>query len=97
MSAPEARFDALVHAPHRLQICAALDTVDQAEFALLRETLGVSDSVLSKQVKALEEAGYVKVTKGLVERRSRTWVAFTKAGRQAYRGHVAALKAMIGG
>ena len=96
MSAPEARFDALVHAPHRLQICAALDTVDQAEFALLRETLGVSDSVLSKQVKALEEAGYVKVTKGLVDRRTRTWVQFTRSGRAAYRGHVAALKAMIG-
>ncbi|WP_239021740.1 winged helix-turn-helix domain-containing protein [Nocardioides jishulii] len=96
MSAPEARFDALVHAPHRLQICAALDTVDQAEFALLRDSLGVSDSVLSKQVKALEDAGYVKVSKGLVERRTRTWVAFTRSGRQAYRGHVAALRAMIG-
>lgn len=88
-------FDALVHAPHRLQICAVLDTVDQAEFALLRETLGVSDSVVSKQIKALEDAGYVKVSKSLVDRRTRTWVQFTKAGRKAYRGHVAALKAMI--
>lgn len=96
MSTSEPLFDALVHAPHRLQICAVLDTVDQAEFALLRDTLGVSDSVLSKQVKALEEAGYVSVSKGLVERRTRTWVAFTKAGRQAYQGHVAALRALIG-
>lgn len=100
MSAPrpaaEPAFDPLVHAPHRLQICAVLDTVDQAEFSLLRETLGVSDSVVSKQVKALEEAGYVKVTKGPVERRTRTWVAFTQAGRAAYRGHVAALRAIVG-
>lgn len=97
MSTTAAAFDALVHAPHRLQICAVLDTVDQAEFSLLRETLGVSDSVVSKQVKALEDAGYVKVSKGIVERRSRTWVAFTASGRSAYRGHVAALRAMIGG
>lgn len=90
-------FDALVHAPHRLQICAVLDTVDQAEFALLRETLGVSDSVVSKQIKALEEAGYVKVTKGLTDRRTRTWVQFTKDGRRAYAGHVAALRAIVGG
>lgn len=96
MTAATAGFDALIHAPHRLQICAVLDTVDQAEFALLRETLQVSDSVVSKQVKALEDAGYVKVSKGLVDRRTRTWVAFTRSGRQAYRGHVAALRAMIG-
>ena len=90
-------FDALIHAPHRLQICAALDTVAQAEFALLRDTLGVSDSVVSKQIKALEDAGYVKVTKSLVDRRTRTWVQFTKAGRRAYAGHVAALRAIVGG
>lgn len=97
MSAADAAFDPLIHAPHRLQICAVLDTVDQAEFALLRETLGVSDSVVSKQIKALEEAGYVKVSKNLVERRTRTWVQLTKAGRRAYAGHVAALRAIVGG
>lgn len=89
-------FDPLIHAPHRLQICAILDTVDKAGFALLRDQLGVSESVLSKQVKALEDAGYVSVSKGTREGRVRTWAAFTKAGRAAYRGHVAALRAIVG-
>ena len=94
MSAGE--FDPLIHAPHRLQICAILDTVDKVEFAFLRDQLGVSESVLSKQVKALEEAGYVKVSKGTREGRVRTWASFTKAGRAAYRGHVDALRAIVG-
>lgn len=89
-------FDPLIHAPHRLQICATLDTVDKVEFAFLRERLDVSESVLSKQVKALEDAGYVKVTKATRAGRVRTWAAFTKAGRAAYRGHVSALRAIVG-
>lgn len=89
-------FDPLIHAPHRLQICAILDTVDKTEFALLRERLDVSESVLSKQVKALEDAGYVTVSKGTRDSRVRTWAAFTKTGRRAYRAHVAALRAIVG-
>ena len=96
MSTADATFDAVIHAPHRLQICAVLNTVDQAEFALLRETLGVSDSVVSKQIKALEDVGYVQIHKGTIDRRTRTWVSLTKAGRAAYRGHVAALHAIVG-
>jgi DNA-binding MarR family transcriptional regulator len=89
-------FDPLIHAPHRLQICAMLDTVDKVEFAFLRDRLDVSESVLSKQVKALEDAGYVKVSKATREGRVRTWAAFTKTGRKAYRDHVAALRAIVG-
>lgn len=96
MSTTAAAFDAVIHAPHRLQICAVLNTVDQAEFALLRETLGASDSVVSKQIKALEDAGYAQIHKGTIDRRTRTWVSLTKSGRAAYRGHVAALREIVG-
>jgi DNA-binding MarR family transcriptional regulator len=53
----------LIHAPVRLQICAILAAADEAEFALVREETGVSESVLSKQVKLLADAAYVKVRK----------------------------------
>ena len=96
MTAAVEGFDTVIHAPHRLQICAALDTVEQVEFSALREILGVSESVLSKQVKALDEAGYVSVTKGTRDRRVRTWASFTKEGRRAYRAHVEALRAIVG-
>ena len=92
MTAP--RFDAVVHAPLRLQVCAMLAAVDSAEFAVVRDELGVSDSVLSKHVKVLEDAGYAKVRKAVVASRQRTWLSLTKAGRMALAGHVAELQRM---
>jgi len=84
-------FDAVIHAPGRLQICAILSSVDEAEFALLRDSLKVSDSVLSKHLKQLEDAGYIKLTKTPVEGRSRTWAGLTPVGKKAFAGHVAEL------
>ena len=90
-----ARFDEVVHAPNRLQICAMLAPVDSVDFATARDALGVADSVLSKHVKVLQDAGYVAVRKALVGSRTRTSLALTKAGRRAYDGHVAALRALV--
>ena len=38
------RFNALIHAPNRLHICAMLSASGELEFKLLREQLDVSDS-----------------------------------------------------
>jgi DNA-binding MarR family transcriptional regulator len=96
-SAVEPRFDAVVHAPPRLQICGLLAAVDTMEFAAVRDAVGVSDSVLSKHVKQLEEAGYVAVRKATIASRQRTSVALTKAGREAFGAHVAELRRITGG
>jgi DNA-binding MarR family transcriptional regulator len=90
------RFDAVIHAPNRLQICALLAAVDTAEFATVRDSVGVSDSVLSKHVATLQEAGYVDVRKATVASRVRTWLSLTKAGRRAFRAHVAELRRIVG-
>lgn len=84
----------LIHAPVRLQICAILSTADEAEFALVREEAEVSESVLSKQVKLLEEAGYVAVRKATLASRQRTWLALTPTGRKAFSAHMRALTAL---
>jgi DNA-binding MarR family transcriptional regulator len=84
-------FDTLIHAPGRLQICALLSAVEEAEFATVRDAVAVSDSVLSKHVKLLEEAGYVKVRKATVSSRQRTWLALTGSGRSAFAGHMGEL------
>lgn len=91
------KFDALIHAPHRLRICAALDSVAEVEFQTLREVTDVSESVLSKQVKVLEDEGYLTTTKGTRDSRVRTWASFTEAGKRAYRAHVAALQEIVAG
>lgn len=89
-------FDAVIHAPGRLQICAMLSGVEAAEFAMLRDAIKVSDSVLSKHLKQLEEAGYVKLTKAAENGRQRTWITLTTAGRKAFTAHVAELTLLAG-
>lgn len=87
-------FDELIHAPVRLRVCASLAPLHWAEFAQLRDALEVADSVLSKHLKQLSEAGYVEVERFSKGGRSHVRVALTRNGRKAYVGHVAALRAM---
>ena len=88
-------FDAVIHAPQRLRICAMLDPVSQIEFSLVQERLEVSASVLSKHVSVLMEAGYVEQHRAVRDTRQRVWLHLTAEGRAAYRGHVAALRKIV--
>ena len=88
-------FDETIHAPNRLRICAFLDATTSTEFSVLRDLLGVADSVLSKHLRVLQDGGYVEMTKPTGRGRVRTWVSLTPAGRRAYRSHVAALRALF--
>ncbi|MEV4703944.1 transcriptional regulator [Actinoplanes sp. NPDC049316] len=88
-------FDEVIHAPNRLRICAFLDASTSAEFSALRELLGVADSVLSKHLKVLQDAGYVNMTKPTGRGRVKTWVSLTADGKQAYARHVRALRALF--
>ncbi|MEU9609666.1 transcriptional regulator [Streptomyces sp. NPDC048057] len=96
-SHPRHDLSPLLNAPVRLSVVAALAPVDRAEFGFVRDLVEVTDSALSKQVAALEEAGLVSVDKGRVGRRPRTWLSLTKEGRAAYRKHLAALRAIADG
>jgi DNA-binding MarR family transcriptional regulator len=89
-------IDAVIHAPGRLQICAILADVDQAEFATVRDAIAVSDSVMSKHVKQLEDAGYVAISKAARGGRQRTWLKLTADGRRAFKAYVAELTRLAG-
>lgn len=88
----EAHFDDVIHAPLRLRICAMLAGVDMAGFAMLKESLDISDSVLSKHLSTLETAGYVKLNKFPLASKIRTSASLTPAGRTAFAAHLAALR-----
>lgn len=90
-----ARFDELIHAPTRLSIVSLLAASDWAEFKFVRDTVGLSDSALSKQLTTLEEAGYVEIRKGFIGKRPRTSVKLSRSGRAAFAGHVAALQQIV--
>ena len=88
-------LDPVLTAPKRLAATALLSRSNSADFGYLREHLGVSDSDLSKQMSALEAAGYVKVSKTGRGRGSSTTYMITKAGRRAYQVHRDTLAAIL--
>lgn len=88
-------IDPTLHAPARLQIAAVLAKVSEAEFATLREIVDVSDSVMSKHLSALAEAGYVRLRKAPLDGRQRTWASLTGQGRKAFAAHMAALHELV--
>ncbi|WP_423919322.1 transcriptional regulator [Frigoribacterium sp. 2-23] len=95
MSSAAPVFDAVIHAPQRLQICAMLARGGDVEFGVLREGLDVSDATLSKHLKTLAESGYIDLKR--VQRakgQARTWVALTPSGSRALRGHFAFLQSL---
>ena len=95
-SHPRHRLSDLLNSPVRFSLIATLAGADSAEFSFVRDSIEVSDSVLSKQVSTLESAGYVRVKKGYVGKRPRTWLSLTAVGRAAFDKHLEALRDIAG-
>ncbi|MFB4313677.1 winged helix-turn-helix domain-containing protein [Actinomadura sp. 21ATH] len=89
-------LDPVIHAPTRLQIMSLLATAQEAEFSLVRDSVEVSDSVLSKHAAALEAAGYVVIRKGHVGKRPRTWLSLSDQGRKAFKAYIEDLQKIVG-
>lgn len=87
--------DPVIATTTRLSIVAILAAAKEIEFAAVRDSVELSDSALSKQASALEAAGYVRIRKGYVGKRPRTWLSLTPLGRHAFAAHVAALNAIV--
>lgn len=89
--------DEVIHAPNRLAICAMLSGASAVEFGVIRDELDVSDSVVSKHLKVLVDAGYVTFESRTAEssRRPRTWASLTPAGRDALTTHVQMLQQIV--
>jgi DNA-binding MarR family transcriptional regulator len=96
LSHPRHELEDLFGHPVRFSIVALLAAADRAEFGFVRDQVEVSDSALSKQVSALEEAGHVKVHKGFIGKRARTWLSLTALGRRRFDRHLAALRSIAG-
>ncbi|GAA3116121.1 transcriptional regulator [Planomonospora alba] len=96
-SHPRHELDDVIHAPVRLSIMAALAAAEKAEFRFLRDTIEVSDSLLSKHILTLEEAGYVEVEKSFVGKRPRTRLSLTDSGRRAFDTYVSVLQRLMTG
>lgn len=97
----EARFNETIHAPVRLRICGLLRSVKEIDFSVLRDVLGISDANLSKHLKVLAEAGFVKISKGASptrnDSRRLTWVKLTGSGQKAFDAHLEELRIITAG
>ena len=93
-----AALNETIHQPVRLRIMAALVTLEagnEVDFTYLRDLLEVTDGNLGAHLRKLEEAGYIAVNKTFIERKPRTFVAATAAGRKVFQEHVAALESIL--
>lgn len=94
-----ADLDPIIHQPVRLRIMAslaALHETESAEFAFLRDLLGLTDGNLGAHIRKLEEEGYLLVEKTFVQRKPRTFIALSDKGRKGFKEHVAALELILG-
>lgn len=91
---PRHDLDTLLLHGVRFSVLAVAVSAEKLAFAYVRDALQVSDSVLSKQLSALDEAGYVRIDKVAEGRHARTWLHATDEGRTAFRRHHAALVAI---
>ena len=86
-----AEIDPLIHAPTRLKIMAYLSIVESADFTFLMRRTGLTRGNLSVNLRKLEDAGYVRITKEFIDRIPRTLIRLTDEGRkaiQAYRDNM---------
>ncbi|WP_084729614.1 transcriptional regulator [Streptacidiphilus neutrinimicus] len=78
----------------KLKLAAFLAGCGEADFATVSDTCQIAAPTLSKAAVALEELGYVRVRKGHVGRRPRTWLCLTAKGRRAFECHLSALTSL---
>jgi DNA-binding MarR family transcriptional regulator len=89
------KLDRLIHNPGRLAILAVLLGCESADFTFLQQTTELNKGTLSKQLTALEQAGYIEITKRFVDRLPNTSVRITPAGRKALRDYRRQYKAFM--
>ena len=81
---PVDELDQLIHTPARLNIMTQLYVVESADYIFLRNRTGLTWGNLSAHVSKLAEAGYVKVEKSIVNKKTHTVAALTGEGRTAF-------------
>jgi DNA-binding MarR family transcriptional regulator len=92
---PADGLDDTVHQRHRLGVLVVLAEAKRADFAYLKQTLGLTDGNLGRHLQVLADAGLVEIDKVFEERRPRTWVTITRAGRKALAAEIDILQDLV--
>ena len=88
-------LDQVIHERRRLGIVSALAVNDRQTFAELKAVLKTTDGNLSVHARKLEDAEYIKVTKGFEDRKPRTEYRLTTKGRRALDGYLQKMETIL--
>ena len=85
----------LIHSQLRLAIMTLLVSVEEADFSYLKEQTNATSANLSVQLDKLSNAGYIKITKEFVGKKTRTSCRLTEEGKRAMEEYIEILKSYL--
>lgn len=85
----------IIHSQLRLAIMTILVSVEEADFNYLKEKTEATSGNLSVQLDKLNTAGYIKLTKEFVGKKTRTTCSLTDQGRIAFEEYIENLKSYL--
>ncbi len=90
-------LDKVIHERARLMVLTYLASSGEAEsgFTQIRDELGFTAGNLSVQLRTLEDAGYVEISKKFVANKSYTGIRLTPAGQGALSAYLAELEVIV--
>ena len=92
---PFLQLDRVIHEKGRLAIMSLLAATPELSFTDLRQSLGMTDGNLTTHIKTLQQAGYIGVTKSVLNNRPQTTCSLTPAGRKAFADHIDLLETIV--
>jgi DNA-binding MarR family transcriptional regulator len=93
---PLEELDQLIHTPARLNIMTQLYVVESADYIFLKNLTGLTWGNLSAHISKLADAGYLKVKKSIVNKKTHSVAALTEKGRKAFEEYRERLMELIG-
>ena len=95
MKDPIAQLNKVFDSRIRIGVMSALMVNESLSFNDLKAVMDVTDGNLATHLKTLEEAGYIRIQKGFIGRKTNTTYMLTKVGDKAFRAHLDALEQII--
>lgn len=89
------KLESVIHTKGRLAIVSVLAAAEALTFTELRDVLELTDGNLAAHLRALDGAGYIRLTKSGGEGKPVTVVALTAAGRGAFRRYLDGLEHLV--
>jgi len=85
----------LLHSQLRLSIISFLVTNGKSDFNEIKEITKATSGNISVQLKKLEKANYIRITKGFLNNYQHTSIEITNTGIDAFEEYVKAIKQYI--